>query len=179
MTIKLTTKDLLIRETILEDIDTFEVWERLPEVTEFFSIEDGQSREDAIRKYVLDKENPKVLQLTICLNETGEPIGRIVIGDIEPEWKCELWRIYIADMNLRGKGYGRQALEAVMEYCFCEMDMQRLYLDYYTGNPAEYLYRAAGFTYEGLLRSNCRKNGKLYDVNLMSILRDEYFARKD
>ena len=105
-------------------------------------------------------------------------IGRVVIGDIEPEWKCELWRIYIADINLRGKGYGRQALEAVMNYCFCEMNMQRLYLDYYTGNPAEYLYRGAGFTYEGLLRNNCRKNGKLYDVNLMSILREEYFARE-
>lgn len=28
--IVLTTPDLLIRETTLEDIDTFEVWERLP-----------------------------------------------------------------------------------------------------------------------------------------------------
>ena len=175
--IRLTTPDLIIRETKLEDIDTFEVWERLPEVTEFFSIEDGQSREAAIRKFVLDKENPATIQLSILLKETRELIGRIVIGDIEPEWKCELWRIYIADQLLRGKGYGRQALEAVMEYCFCEMNMQRLYLDYYTGNPAEYLYRAAGFTYEGLLRNNCRKNGKLYDVNLMSMLRDEYFAR--
>ncbi len=85
--IKLTTKDLMIRETTLEDIDTFEVWERLPEVTEFFSIEDGQTREAAIRKYVLDKENTATLQFSILLKETGELIGRIVIGDIEPEWK--------------------------------------------------------------------------------------------
>ena len=104
-------------------------------------------------------------------------IGRIVLADIEKGWKAELWRIYIADTALRGKGYGREAMEAIMEYCFCQLGLERLYLDHYTGNPASYLYLSLGFIYEGVLRKNCRKNGVLYDVHLMSMLKEEYLQR--
>lgn len=177
MSIYIETKDLILRETTLDDVETFEKWERTLEVTEFFSINRDQSREECFAKYFSDKLDPANIQLSIVLKETDRLIGRIVIGDIEPEWKCELWRIYIADTSLRGKGYGKQAMLAVMELCFMEMDIKRLYLDYYTGNPAQYLYNSLGFTYEGLLRKNCRKNGVLYDVNLMSMLKDEYVDR--
>ena len=85
-----------------------------------------------------------------------------------------LWRIYIADEKLRCKGYGKEAMLAVMKYCFEELGLERLYLDHYTGNPAAGLYISLGFKYEGVLRSNCRKNGKLYDVHLMSMLKSEY-----
>ena len=103
-------------------------------------------------------------------------MGRIVLADLIPGWKGEVWRIYIADKNLRNKGYGAQALKATMDYMFRELDMERVYLDFYTGNPAEFLYRKMGFTEEGVLRKNCRKDGVLHDVHLMSIMRDEYEA---
>ena len=177
MEIRLETKDLIIRESTLADVDTFEKWERMPEVTEFFSINEGQTKEECLAKYNVDAADPTKIQLTILLKGEERMIGRIVITDIEPEWKCELWRIYIADTALRGKGYGKQAMQAIMKFCFEDMKMQRLYLDYYTGNPAQYLYKSLGFTYEGLLRKNCRKNGVLYDVNLMSMLKEEYRSR--
>ena len=62
----------------------------------------------------------------------------------------------------------------LMEHCFRDLALERLYLDHYTGNPAAYLYQSLGFQYEGVLRRNCRKNGVLYDVHLMSMLREEY-----
>ena len=55
--------------------------------------------------------------------------------------------------------------------------MERVYLDHYTGNPAAHLYLNLGFQYEGVLRKNCRKNGVLYDVHLMSMLAEEYFEK--
>lgn len=173
------TKNLIIRPSQWSDLETFFEWERKPEVTEFFSIRDGQTMEDVVRKYVEDDENPASRQFTIMLKTEDEPkpIGRIVIGDIEDGWKAEIWRIYIADTKLRGKGYGKEAMEAIMAYCFDELKLERLYLDHYTGNPAAYLYLSLGFKYEGILRKNCRKNGILYDVHLMSMLKDEYYGR--
>ena len=176
----LETKDLIIRESILADVDTFDVWERVPEVTKFFSIKDGQTKEEVLEKYFNDKADPAARQFSILLKqEDGEPklIGRIVLGDIIEGWKGEIWRIYIGDLPERGKGYGRQAMEATMKYCFDELKLERLYLDHYTGNPASYLYLNLGFQYEGVLRSNCRKNGILYDVHLMSMLKDEYYSK--
>ena len=63
-----------------------------------------------------------------------------------------------------------------MDYCFGELKLERMYLDHYTGNPASHMYLSLGFQYEGVLRQNCRKNGILYDVHLMSMLRPEYEA---
>lgn len=176
------TERLVIRPSRWDDTDTFYEWELLPEVTKFFSIRDNQSKEDVVRKYVADSGDPKARQFTICLKagtpgipETGgRMIGRIVLADIEDEWKAEIWRIYIADTALRGRGLGKEAMLAMMKYCFEELNLKRLYLDHYTGNPASFLYQSLGFKYEGVLRDNCRKNGRLYDVHLMSMLASEY-----
>ncbi len=172
------TKNLVIRDSVWGDLETFCEWEKKPEVTQFFSIRDGQTMEDVVRKFIAD-DNPAFRQYTIELKENGgtRPIGRIVLGDIEDGWKAEIWRIYIADTNLRGKGYGKEAMLAMMKYCFEDLGLQRLYLDHYTGNPASYLYLSLGFKYEGVLRGNCRKNGILYDVHLMSMMKDEYEAK--
>lgn len=176
------TERLVIRPSRWDDTDTFYEWELLPEVTKFFSIRDNQSKEDVVRKYVADSDDPKARQFTICLKAGtpgipeagGRMIGRIVLADIEDEWKAEIWRIYIADTALRGRGLGKEAMLAMMKYCFEELNLKRLYLDHYTGNPASFLYQSLGFKYEGVLRDNCRKNGRLYDVHLMSMLAYEY-----
>ena len=173
------TQDLIIRDSVLEDVEQFYEWEKLPAVTEFFSISKFQTREDVYDKFFRDKNDDTADQFTILLKREGaEPvmIGRVVLGDLIPGWKGEIWRIYIADTALRGKGYGYQALRAVMDYMFTDLKMERVYLDFYTGNPAEFLYLKAGFTEEGVLRRNCRKDGVLHDVHLMSILKDEYGA---
>ena len=169
----LETKDLILRPSVPEDLDTFYAWELQPAVTEFFSIRDGQTLEEVARKYQDDEADPAAAQFTICLKD-GTPVGRVVFADIIEGWKGELWRIYIADPALRGKGFGKQAMEAVMRWCFEDLKLERLYLDHYTGNPAAGLYLHLGFRYEGVLRRNCRKNGKLYDVHLMSMLKEEY-----
>ena len=187
----LETKDLIIRPSRWEDIEIFYPWELEPAVTKFFSIRDGQTMEDVIKKYIADDTDPKAMQFTICMKPedwdeaedrdaaaaSAQPIGRIVLADIEDGWKAERWRIYIADTALRGKGLGKQSMVAMMSYCFDVLGLQRLYLDHYTGNPASGLYLSLGFQYEGVLRQNCRKNGVLYDVHLMSMLKDEYYEK--
>lgn len=172
--IKLETEDLIIRKTTFDDIKIFYKWEQDESVTEFFSIEKGQSEEEAFSKFFSDENDESAVQMTIILKKTKEVIGRIVIADMRKGWKAEIWRIYIADKSLRGKGLGKQAMEAVMKFSFDELKLQRLYLDFYTGNPAEYLYKSLGFIEEGVLRDNCRKDGKFYDVHIMSMLKSEY-----
>ena len=173
------TADLLIRESRFEDLDVFYEWETRPEVTEFFSISKEQTKEDVYRKFFNDKADEGMEQFTILLKESREMIGRIVLGDLIPGWKGEVWRIYIADKDLRNRGYGGQALMAMLDHMFGELDMDRVYLDFYTGNPAEFLYKKMGFLEEGVLRHNCRKDGVLYDVHLMSMLKDEYIRLKE
>lgn len=168
------TKDLILRESLAEDISRFSEWEAEDAVKEYFSIEDDQTPQQVEQIFWEDRKNEERKQYTIVLKRTGEPIGRIVMNDLQPGWKAEIFRIYIGDPALRGNGYGRQAMEALLALCFEEWKVERVYLDHYTGNPAGRLYLDLGFRYEGVLRKNCRKNGQLYDVHLMSMLRPEY-----
>ena len=165
-------KTISIRPSEWDDLKQFYEWELQDNVKRFFSIRDGQTFEEVARTYVASDEDPAQRQFTIELD--GKMIGRIVLADIIEGWKGELLRIYIGDPANRGQGYGKQAMEWTMDYCFRRLGLQRLYLDYYTGNPAQFLYEKLGFQHEGMLRKNCRKNGVLYDVHLMSMLAEEY-----
>ncbi len=171
---RIETKDTIIRTALPEDIADFFTWERDRNVTEFFSIADNHSLEEVWRTYIHDDEDSTARQFTILKKKNGKKIGRIVITNLIEGWKAEIFRIYIAELSNRGKGYGFQAMLAIMKLCFEEYKCERVYLDHYTGNPAGELYQSLGFKYEGVLRSNCRKNGKLYDVHLMSMLGNEY-----
>lgn len=95
------TERLVIRPSRWEEIELFYPWEQRPEVTEFFSIRDGQTKEEVIRKFIKDDDDPSARQFTILLRDAEgmegaeggagpKPIGRIVLADIEPEGKAEL-----------------------------------------------------------------------------------------
>lgn len=179
------SKNLIIRPSNREDLETFYKWEIMPEVTKFFSIRDNQTMEEVVEVFEEAEVNSASKQFTIIAKEENsisngqeKLIGRIVLADIIPGWKCEIFRIYIGELEYRGRGLGEEAMKLIMNYCFNKLDVVRLYLDHYTDNPASHLYLKLGFSYEGILRKNCRKNGILYDVHLMSILRDEYNEKR-
>ncbi len=53
----------------------------------------------------------------------------------------DITRIYIADVNQRGKGYGEEALRLVLEFAFINLHMERVTIDHFEKNkPAAALY---------------------------------------
>lgn len=169
--------EIKVRPSVLSDCEQFYKWELTPEVTKFFSIHDGQTYEEVVKEFVLNDADPEKEQYTIT-DEEGRLLGRIYLNGISRRLdSLEVYRIYIGDPAERNKGYGRAALEWVLDRAFKEDTFHRVYLDYYTGNPAQYLYESMGFVHEGLSRDACKKMGKYYDVNVMSILRDDYLGK--
>ena len=73
----LETKDLIIRPSRWEDIEIFYPWELEPAVTKFFSIRDGQTMEDVIKKYIdyplpeVPANRPKKAYGKVQLTEKG------------------------------------------------------------------------------------------------------------
>lgn len=171
-------KELIIRPTIFSDCELFAEWESDSSVIEFFSIDSDRTYEDVVREFVARELDKTKLQYTICSTE-GVPIGRIYISRIDLEYdSLDITRIYIADKNNRGKGYGEEALRLILEYCFMNLHMERVTLDYFEGNNiAATLYAKLGFKHEGLARNACKKNGKYYDLHLLGLLRSEYYGK--
>ncbi len=85
--------------------------------------------------------------------------------------------MFIADKELWGHGYGTEALNALVDFAFGELPLERIWLKVYAHNPrAQKTYDKAGFVKEGVMRHARRHRGGFSDSILMSQLRDEWAA---
>ena len=173
------SKNIFLRETNFEDCKYFAEWECRPEVTEFFTINEGRNYEDIVTEYVRYNLDPTKKQFTITLKPEDKPIGRIYLSRINRhEDSLDITRIYIADVDNRNKGYGEEALRLVLEYAFIDLHMERVTIDHFKKNKAAaYLYDKIGFKNEGLLRNAGKKDGKYVNLQLKSMLRAEYYNK--
>ncbi|MGF6375496.1 ribosomal-protein-alanine N-acetyltransferase [Clostridiales Family XIII bacterium PM5-7] len=173
------SKNLMIRETVFDDCKYFSEWERMPEVTEFFTMDGDTMYEDVVTEFVQYGSDPTKMLFTITLKPEDKPIGKIYLSRIDmKEDSLDITRIYIADTALRGKGYGEEALRLILEFAFINLHMERVTIDHFEKNkPAASLYEKIGFTNEGLMRNAGKKNGKYVNLQLKSMLRAEYYDK--
>lgn len=166
-----------LRETIEADWELFAYWETKPEVTDFFTINEGRDLMEIADEIRGRADDPTQIDFTICMKDSNAPIGRVYISSINSHYdSMDITRIYIGELGLRGLGLGEDALRCALKYGFDELGCERITLDYVTGNePAHQLYLKCGFRDEGCMRHSGKKNKKYIDLNLMSILREEYY----
>ena len=80
---------------------------------------------------------------------------------------------YIAE-EYWGKGIMTKAVKQICNYVFDNSDILRIYAEPFAFNAASCrVLEKAGFQYEGTLRSNAIKNGKVIDMKMYSLLKSE------
>ena len=80
---------------------------------------------------------------------------------------------YIAE-EYWGKGIMTEAVKQICEYVFAKSDIIRIYAEPFAYNIASCrVLEKVGFQYEGTLRSNAMKNGKVIDMEMYSLLKAE------
>lgn len=80
---------------------------------------------------------------------------------------------YIAE-EYWGKGIMTEAVKQICAYVFDKSDMIRIYAEPFAYNAASCrVLEKAGFQYEGTLRNNAVKNGKVIDMRMYSLLKTE------
>ena len=76
------------------------------------------------------------------------------------------------------QGFMTEALAEVIRYSFENMGMNRLEAQHEKDNPASgAVMRKNGMVHEGTLRSRLYNKGRYVDVEIYSILRQEYLSR--
>jgi RimJ/RimL family protein N-acetyltransferase len=111
--------------------------------------------------------------------DTKRPIG--VVGLYLIHWICRRaeFRILIGEPETLGKGYGTEAAELIVAYAFDRLNLESVFLGVSAENKrAIASYEKANFQYEGTRRRHIYRNGRYYDAVLMSVLREEWVARK-
>lgn len=114
-------------------------------------------------------------QFVVCRREDDRPVGVVGLDEIDLVNGSSPFGIFIGDAADRGRGYGSDAVEAVLGFAFGELRLERVWLDVFAFNDgAIRVYERAGFVREGVLRHALWRDGRWSDVVRMAILADEW-----
>lgn len=170
------SENLIIRKSTFNDCTFFAEWEIKDYIKKFLTIEETRNYENIVTEFLSREVDDSKEQYTIVLKSENKPIGRVYLAKIDKiSDSVDISRIYIGDENYLGKGFGKESMTLLLEYCYKNLNMQRITLDHYPNNEkVSKLYLKLGFKYEGIMRNSAKKNNEYFDLHLMSILKDEY-----
>jgi RimJ/RimL family protein N-acetyltransferase len=109
-----------------------------------------------------------------------EAPGMGIIGTanlVEIDWKNRhaFHGMMLGNKDIRGKGFGKDTIMAIMRYAFEELGMQRLdgsFIEYNTTSIA--VYEKCGWKIEGRLRQWYFRNNRFWDKLIAGITKEDY-----
>lgn len=154
-----------------EDTDRIIGWRNSEAVRRNFIYQEPFTREgheNWIRTMV---DTGRAVQMMICLVDSGEAVGSVYIRDIDRHHNKAEYGIFIGSREARGRGIGTAAARLMLEYCFREEGLHRIYLRALSDNiQAIHSYEKAGFVREACLRDDVRIDGEYRDIVWMAAL---------
>ena len=175
------TPRLCLRKLTRADIPLY--FDRIgssPEVTKYMLFsphrdisESVQSVEKALRRY----QEGKCYRFGIALRDTDELIGVIEPLRFDEEaGSCSF--AYMLAREFWGRGYGTEALSAVLEFLFTEMDMHLVEVDHMAENTASgAVMRKVGMVCTGTVAGKYEKDGVLRDAVCYAITKEKWCAQ--
>jgi [ribosomal protein S5]-alanine N-acetyltransferase len=113
------------------------------------------------------RRHPGMVSFAIDID--GDAIGCVGLSDIEIH-KAEVG--YWLGEPFWGRGIATQALKLTTRYAFSELGLRRVFAQVFTFNEASVrVLEKAAYKYEGLLRKNEFKDGKLLDTMIYAKVR--------
>ena len=113
----------------------------------------------------------------ICRLDDGRSIGRMDLFEIDRLNGSAALGIEIGERETWGHGYGTDAVNALLDFAFAELRLERVWLGTAADNVrAQRSYAKSGFVEEARLRNAYSERGGMVDEIRMSILREEWRA---
>lgn len=168
-----------LRADEMTDRERYAAWFNDPEVTRYLErryplsllAEETWLRETTGKPLSYDH-----VQFAIETRE-GTHIGGIGFHQTSAEDRRAVVGIAIGDKAYWSKGYGADAMRALLRFGFEEMNLYRIELTVDVRNErAQACYRNCGFVEEVRMRQNRFSEGAYHDTLWMGILRDEWEA---
>jgi RimJ/RimL family protein N-acetyltransferase len=162
------TKRLTILPVEIADIETIIQIENHPDNRDFIW-------QGTYNDHLNEINDPDHLLLKFLDNTSNQIIGYSLIHLNRQSEIFELRRIAIVEKK---QGYGREAMQGLIDYAFNKMTINRLWLDVYPDNIVGIqLYESLGFVKEGTLRQNYKSKRGYLDQIIYSILREDYLKK--
>lgn len=159
----------------LDDAETFCKWLNDRSVTDginktkdLVTVEDEKNWIESIR-------NTNDYNFSIINKNNNELIGNCTIRKIDYISGHAELGILIGEEENRNKGYGKEVISLLLNYGFNELNLHSIELSALSFNKrAINCYKKAGFKEVGKIRESIYNNGKLHDVIILDILKEEF-----
>jgi RimJ/RimL family protein N-acetyltransferase len=168
-----------LRPAEKSDLETFVAWFADAEMRGMLGMRAPLSvaMEEQWFTRAVENQGKDHFHFVMCLLDDQRPIGTISLMQVDRENGNAGVGIAIGEKELWGKGYGTDAMNALLDFAFGEIRLERVWLDVYDFNTrAMRSYEKSGFVAEGTQRHAHYSFGKYNDVVLMAILRDDWTA---
>lgn len=124
-----------------------------------------------------DYEAGRNVSFAITLAEGEIVIGSIGLEIAQVHRQARLG--YWIGHDYWNRGYGTEAVKAVLTYGFMQLDLNRIYAPHFQGNHASgRVLQKAGMTYEGRMREHYLRFGRFVDLELYGLLQQEFLASR-
>jgi len=123
-----------------------------------------------LQEFVKLMVSKKILFWAITLKHDGTHIGNIKIDPINYKHQIGEYGILMGDKNNWGKGYAKEASQALISYCFETINLRKITLGVIKDNVvAVKLYESLGFTIEGIYSMHGKYDGRYCDAIRMAL----------
>ena len=154
----LETARLLIRPLVPADIPALKEWMPDESIYAYWGKGPGKAERNPELLFARESRPAKSFHLGIALRETGQVVGDVwvyrIVRDREATVAVRLGRPH------QGRGYGTEALDAMVRFCFGRTELKRLRAEVDVRNVAsQRMLEKCGFAREGGVR-----RGKMVSV---------------
>ena len=172
------TKRLTLRPFCIEDVQAvFNNWASDSEVTKFLrwtAHTDISTTKRVLESWVSDYSRKNFYQWAIVPSDLGEPIG--CIGVVEQDDRISMVHIgYALGKKWWNKGYMSEALEAVIEFFFTQVGVNRIESQHDPNNIGSgRVMQKCGMIFEGTKRQADFSNKGIVDACMYAILKEDW-----
>lgn len=115
------------------------------------------------------------IHFEIHSTETNGLLGHCSLTNINWVYRSAEFGIYLGEQQQQHKGYGGDALKALIRHGFEDLNMHKMWGETFSFNQkALSAFYKIGFTEECVLRRAKFINGQYHDIIVISILEDEW-----
>ncbi len=133
---------------------------------------------DWITRHIEGRSQGKAVVFAVVTETDRQLVGAVGLRGIDQEHgQAEMW-VWIGVECWR-RGYATEATQALLQYGFETLRLNRIYAHHMLRNPASgRVLQKIGMKKEGILRERVRKWGVCEDVAILSIIRKEWPGRE-
>jgi diamine N-acetyltransferase len=117
--------------------------------------------------------------LAVVSRDTNQVIGETGLLRMFPAWRTTDWSLIIGEKAVRGKGYGTEAAQLMLNYAFGHLNFHRVAIGVVGFNTkALRFYEQLGFQREGIQRDGYYYDHQYHDFVMMSMLAHEFLEKQ-